>query len=147
ELTENGRDNATDVTLTIDVAESHEGEKGHHILVPRAIICEDRGTGLTHREFLNRFCGAYAESEVHTETDRAGRNGVGTKTYTSISDRIVVRTTTWRATDGADEHRQGPANRPEAVVAAGEVLVGSGDRPLRPAFDAVRPYDEEQGDD
>jgi len=104
ELTENARDNATDVTLTIDVAEWRE-EGGHRFLVPSSIICEDNGTGLTHGEFLNRFCGAYAESEVHTETDRAGRNGVGTKTYTSISDRVIVRTTTGRPTEGLDVHR------------------------------------------
>src|SRR6266550_5697460 len=57
ELTENARDNATEVTLTIDVAEWHDG-----VIVPNSITCEDNGTGLTHDEFLNRFCGAYAES-------------------------------------------------------------------------------------
>ena len=101
ELTENGRDNATEVVLTIDVAEWHD-----RTLVPKSIICEDNGTGLTHDEFLNRFCGAYAESETHHDTDRAGRNGVGTKTYTSIADRIIVRTTTGRPTNGLDEHRE-----------------------------------------
>lgn len=104
ELTENARDNATDVTLTIDVAEYRE-EKGHRVLVPRAIVCEDNGTGLTHEEFLQRFCGAYAESEAHHETDRAGRNGVGTKTYASIAEKVIVRTTTGRPTEGLDEHR------------------------------------------
>jgi hypothetical protein len=32
--------------------------------------------------------------------DRAGRNGVGTKTYTSIADRVIVTTTTGRPTEG-----------------------------------------------
>lgn len=105
ELTENARDNATDITLTIDVAEWRE-EKSHRILVPKAIVCEDNGTGLTHTEFLKQFCGAYSESEAHHDVDRAGRNGVGTKTYTSIADRIVVRTTTGRSTEGLDEHRE-----------------------------------------
>src|SRR5947207_1600485 len=82
------------IDITIDVAEWHE-----RTLVPKSIICEDNGTGLTHDEFLNRFCGAYAESETHHDTDRAGRNGVGTKTYTSIADRIIVRTTTGRPTN------------------------------------------------
>ena len=91
ELTENARDNATEVIVTIDVAEWRDG-----IIVPNSIICEDNGTGLTHDEFLNRFCGAYAESETHHDADRAGRNGVGTKTYTSIAERIIVRTTTGR---------------------------------------------------
>ncbi|MGZ8848363.1 MAG: ATP-binding protein, partial [Pyrinomonadaceae bacterium] len=87
ELTENARDNATDITLTIDVAAWKE-EKSRRILVPRKIVCEDNGTGLTHSEFLNKFCGAYSESEAHHEVDRAGRNGVGTKTYTSIAKRV-----------------------------------------------------------
>jgi hypothetical protein len=104
ELTENARDNATEVSLTIDVAEFRE-EKGHRILIPNSISCEDNGTGLSHQEFLERFCGAYSESEAHHEIDRAGRNGVGTKTYTSISDRIEVRTTTGRPTEGLDQHR------------------------------------------
>src|SRR5206468_10030055 len=34
-----------------------------------------------------------------------GRNGVGTKTYTSIADRVLVTTTTGRLTDGLDSHR------------------------------------------
>ena len=101
ELTENARDNATEVTLTIDVGEWHDG-----VIVPKSITCEDNGTGLTHDEFLNRFCGAYAESEAHHEADRAGRNGVGTKTYTSIAERIIVRTTTGRPTKGLNEHRE-----------------------------------------
>lgn len=106
ELTENARDNATDVTLTIDVAEARDGEKGHHILVPNVIACEDNGTGLSHEDFLTRFCGAYSESEIHSETDRAGRNGVGTKTYASISDRVIVRTSTGRPTEGFNNHRE-----------------------------------------
>jgi hypothetical protein len=103
ELTENARDNATEVTLTIDV-ESSASKDGTTILVPKRIICEDNGTGLTHAEFLNRFCGAFSDSDVHREADRAGRNGVGTKTYTSISDRVLVTTTTGRPTEGLDEH-------------------------------------------
>lgn len=105
ELTENARDNGTNVTLTIDV-ESFEPYKGTFLLKPRRIICEDNGAGLTHSEFLSRFCGAFADSEAHFEIDRAGRNGVGTKTYTSIAESIVVKTTTARATEGLDEHRQ-----------------------------------------
>lgn len=104
ELTENARDNATEVTLTIDVADS-KLEDGVNFLVPKRIICEDNGSGLSHAEFLNRFCGAFSDSEVHQEVDRAGRNGVGTKTYTSISDRVGVTTTTARLTDGLDPHR------------------------------------------
>ena len=99
ELTENARDNATEVTLTIDV-ESCEQRGGIHYLTPNRIICEDNGTGLTHSEFLNRFCGAFSDSDVHREVDRAGRNGVGTKTYTSIADRVIVTTTTARSTEG-----------------------------------------------
>jgi Histidine kinase-, DNA gyrase B-, and HSP90-like ATPase len=105
ELTENARDNATDVTLTLDV-ESSTYEDGTHILVPKRIICEDNGTGLTHFEFLNSFCGAFSDSDVHREVDRAGRNGVGTKTYTSIADRVIVTTTTGRHTEGLDQHRE-----------------------------------------
>ena len=104
ELTENARDNATDVTLTIEVDKS-SADGPHHILIPTRIICDDNGTGLTHEEFLERFCGAYSESESHHETDRAGRNGVGTKTYTSIADKVLVKTTTGRATQGLDQHR------------------------------------------
>ncbi len=104
ELSENARDNATDVTLTIDVAESRREKQGW-VLVPKRVVCEDNGTGLTHAEFLERFCGAYSESEAHHEVDRAGRNGVGTKTYTSIADRVKVETTTARATQGLDAHR------------------------------------------
>lgn len=104
ELTENARDNATDVTITIDV-ESSLQEKGNVVLVPRKIICEDNGTGLTHQEFLNRFCGAFADSDAHFDTDKAGRNGVGTKTYTSIAERVVVKTTTGRMTEGLDQNR------------------------------------------
>src|SRR5690348_12027741 len=77
ELTENARDNATEVTLTVDVASS-ELEDGINFLVPKRIICEDNGGGLSHSEFLTRFCGAFSDSEVHREVDRAGRNGVGT---------------------------------------------------------------------
>ena len=95
ELTENARDNATEVTLTIDV-ESSKLESGINVLIQKRIISEDNGTGLTHSEFLNRFCGAFSDSEVHREVDRAGRNGVGTKTYTSIADRVIVTTTTDR---------------------------------------------------
>lgn len=105
ELTENARDNGTDITLTLDVADSRQ-EGSSTILIPSRIICEDNGTGLTHNEFLNRFCGAYSDSEVHREVDRAGRNGVGTKTYTSIAESVVVTTTTGRPTDGLDAHRE-----------------------------------------
>lgn len=104
ELTENARDNATDVTLTIEVDKCRD-EGSHHILIPKRITCDDNGTGLTHTEFLERFCGAYSESESHHEIDRAGRNGVGTKTYTSIADKVLVRTTTGRPTEGLDQHR------------------------------------------
>jgi|SRR2546426_2004436 len=104
ELTENARDNATDVTLTIEIDKSST-DGPHHILIPKKIICDDNGTGLSHDEFLDRFCGAYSESESHHEIDRAGRNGVGTKTYTSIADKVLVRTTTGRPTDGLDQHR------------------------------------------
>ena len=106
ELTENARDNATDVTLTIDVERS-EQRNGIHYLTPKRIICEDNGTGLTHSEFLNRFCGAFSDSEVHKDIDRAGRNGVGTKTYTSIADRVIVTTTTARSTEGLSTSLQG----------------------------------------
>ena len=99
ELTENARDNATEVTLTVDV-EASEQRGGIHYLTPERIVCEDNGTGLTHAEFLNRFCGAFSDSDVHREVDRAGRNGVGTKTYTSIADRVIVTTTTARPTEG-----------------------------------------------
>src|SRR3984893_16294727 len=105
ELTENARDNATNVTLTLDV-ENSTYEDGTNILVPKRIICEDNGTGLTHFEFLNSFCGAFSDSDVHREVDRAGRNGVGTKTYTSIADRVIVTTTTGRHTEGLDVHRE-----------------------------------------
>jgi len=105
ELTENARDNGTEVTLTLDV-ESYRQDGRDHILIPKRIICEDNGTGLTHSEFLKRFCGAFSDSEGHREIDRAGRNGVGTKTYTSIADRVIVATTTGRPTDGLDEHRE-----------------------------------------
>jgi len=105
ELTENARDNATEVTLTIDIASS-KLEDGITLLLPKRIICEDNGGGLNHSEFLNRFCGAFSDSEVHQEVDRAGRNGVGTKTYTSIADRVIVTTTTARATEGLNLHRE-----------------------------------------
>lgn len=105
ELTENARDNATEVTLTLDI-EEHKQEGPLHFLIPKRIICEDNGTGLTHAEFLNKFCGAYSDSDVHRDVDRAGRNGVGTKTYTSIADRVIVTTTTGRSTEGFDDHRQ-----------------------------------------
>src|SRR5438874_5895345 len=59
ELTENARDNATEVTLTIDVASSTLKD-GVNVLVPRRILCEDNGTGLTHTEFLSKFCGAFS---------------------------------------------------------------------------------------
>jgi hypothetical protein len=104
ELTENSRDNATEVTLTLDIASSKLVD-GKHILIPKRLICEDNGTGLTHHEFLNRFCGAFWDSEGHREVDRAGRNGVGTKTYTSIADRVIVTTTTARSTEGLDSNR------------------------------------------
>jgi hypothetical protein len=104
ELTENARDNATDVTLTLDI-DSSTYQDGIHVLVPKRIICEDNGTGLTHSEFLNRFCGAFSDSDVHREVDRAGRNGVGTKTYTSIADRVIVTSTTARGTEDLDVHR------------------------------------------
>jgi DNA topoisomerase VI subunit B len=93
ELTENGRDNASDVTLVIDVESSRE-ERGTNLITPRKITCVDNGTGLSHEEFLSRFCGAFSDSEIHHEVDRAGRNGVGTKTYGSIADRVIVTTTT-----------------------------------------------------
>lgn len=105
ELTENARDNATDVTFTIDVGASRVKD-GVNVLIPKRIICEDNGTGLSHHEFLNQFCGAFSDSEVHRETDRAGRNGVGTKTYTSIADRVVVTTTTARPTEGLNVDRE-----------------------------------------
>lgn len=103
ELTENARDNSTDLTLTIDVDKSRQ-DGNSHILVPKRITCVDNGTGLTHGEFLEKFCGAYSESESHHEVDRAGRNGVGTKTYTSIADKVLVKTTTARPTEGLDQH-------------------------------------------
>jgi len=105
ELTENGRDNATDVVLNIEIDKSST-EGPHHILIPKKISCDDNGTGLTHCEFLDRFCGAYSESESHHEIDRAGRNGVGTKTYTSIAEKVLVKTTTGRPTEGLDQHRE-----------------------------------------
>ena len=104
ELTENARDNATEVTLNIEV-DSSTFTDGVHVLIPKRIICEDNGTGLTHSEFLTKFCGAYSDSDVHREIDRAGRNGVGTKTYTSIADRVVVTTTTARPTEGLNADR------------------------------------------
>src|SRR5205085_1147819 len=51
-------------------------------------------------------CGAFSDSDVHREVERAGRNGVGTKTYTSIADRANVTTTTARPTEGLDAHRE-----------------------------------------
>lgn len=105
ELTENARDNASDVVLTIDI-EKYREERGIHILTPHKITCKDNGTGLTHLEFLERFCGAFWDSEIHHEIDRAGRNGVGTKTYASIADAVVVGTTTARSTEGLDMHRK-----------------------------------------
>lgn len=104
ELTENARDNATGISLTIDV-QSIRIEGGVHYLTPTQIICEDNGTGLTHHEFLTKFCGAFSESEGHHDTARAGRNGVGTKTYLSIADRVIVCTTTGRPMEGIDQHR------------------------------------------
>src|SRR5262245_27617159 len=116
ELSENARDNATEVTLTIDV-ESSVHKEGIHVLVPKRIICEDNGTGLTHTEFLTKFCGAFSDSEVHRDVDRAGRNGVGTKTYTSIADRVIVTTTTARATEGLDAHRDSLiGNLPKGII-------------------------------
>ncbi len=85
ELTENARDNATEVTLTLEIEDSKQ-DGAIHLLTPKRIICEDNGTGLTDREFLERFCGAYSDSDGPRDVDRAGRNGVGTKTYTSILD-------------------------------------------------------------
>jgi hypothetical protein len=105
ELTENARDNATEISLTIEV-DKIRLEKGKHYLKPKKFLCEDNGAGLTHAEFLNRFCAAFADSESHHETDRAGRNGVGTKTYLSIARRVLVTTTTGRETEGLDEHRE-----------------------------------------
>lgn len=105
ELCENARDNATDVTLTIDVENSRHEKKGW-LLQPKRIVCEDNGTGLAHEEFLLKFCGAFSESDAHHEVDRAGRNGVGTKTYTSIAEKVRVETTTGRLTRGLDEHRE-----------------------------------------
>lgn len=104
ELTENSRDNSTEVTVTIDVQSAKQVD-GKHYLIPQRIICEDNGTGLTHSEFENRFCGAFSDSEGHREVDRAGRNGVGTKTYTSIADRVLVYTTTARPTEGLNDWR------------------------------------------
>ncbi|MGA2185693.1 MAG: ATP-binding protein [Bryobacteraceae bacterium] len=104
ELTENARDNATEVTLTLEIENSTQTGSSH-LLTPKRIICEDNGTGLSHAEFLIRFCGAYSDSDVHRDIDRAGRNGVGTKTYTSIAEKVVVTTTTGRSTEGLDEHR------------------------------------------
>jgi hypothetical protein len=105
ELTENARDNGTEVTLTIEVDRFRQ-DGPNHILIPKRIICEDNGTGLTHSEFLNRFCGAFSDSDGHRDVDRAGRNGVGTKTYSSIADRVIVTTTTGRPTEGLDLHRE-----------------------------------------
>ena len=104
ELTENARDNGTEVTLTLEV-DRHRQDGAGHVLVLKRVICEDNGTGLTHSEFLNRFCGAFSDSDAHRETDRAGRNGVGTKTYTSIADRVIVTTTTGGQTEGIDANR------------------------------------------
>src|SRR5436309_4184516 len=59
ELTENARDNATDITLIIDIERS-EQSGAVHLLIPRRVVCEDNGTGLTHAEFLDRFCGAFS---------------------------------------------------------------------------------------
>ncbi len=122
ELTENARDNATEVTLTIDVG-SASVKDGINVLVPKRIICEDNGSGLTHSEFLNGFCGAYSDSEVHREVERAGRNGVGTKTYTSIADRVVVTTTTARPTEGLDPHR----NQLLSALSAGVAVPSDGE--------------------
>jgi hypothetical protein len=105
ELTENARDNATDVTLSLEIEDCEQAGPVHR-LTPKRIICEDNGTGLSHAEFLQRFCGAYSDSEVHRDVDRAGRNGVGTKTYTSIAERVIVTTTTGRSTEGLDDHRE-----------------------------------------
>ena len=105
ELTENARDNATEVTLTLEIEDSKQ-DGAIHLLTPKRIICEDNGTGLTHREFLERFCGAYSDSDGHRDVDRAGRNGVGTKTYTSIAGRVIVTTTTGRPTEGLEGHRE-----------------------------------------
>lgn len=102
ELTENARDNATEVVLTIDSRE-YRIEKGVTYLTPNRISCEDNGSGMSHEEFCKKFCGAYSYSEAHSETDRAGRNGVGTKTYTSIAEEVKVTTTTARPSQGFDE--------------------------------------------
>jgi len=122
ELTENARDNATEVALIIDIEKSHL-DKGRHYLVPKRIICEDNGSGLTHAEFLNRFCAAFADSESHHETDRAGRNGVGTKTYLSVAGKVLVATTTGRVTEGLDEHSEVLGRQ----IPAGFVLPRDGD--------------------
>ena len=114
ELTENARDNASDVVLTIDIEKYYE-ERGIHVLIPNRITCKDNGTGLTHLEFLDRFCGAFADSDTHHEIDRAGRNGVGTKTYASIADEVLVSTTTARRTEGLDEHRETLAKLPGSL--------------------------------
>src|SRR5580704_5736535 len=73
ELTENAQDNGTEVKLTIDAA-SYEEHEGKLYIRPRKITCTDNGVGLSHAEFLTNFCGAFSDSEIHHEADRAGRN-------------------------------------------------------------------------
>jgi len=57
------------------------------VLVPKRIICEDKGTGLTHSEFLHFDFAAHFLTPMFTAR-LTGRNGAGTARF--YRDRSVI---------------------------------------------------------
>jgi hypothetical protein len=59
-----------------------------------SVIIKDDGCGMHHDTVLERFRGAYQDSDSHSSDSQMGRNGVGVKTAFQYWKTILVETTT-----------------------------------------------------
>jgi Histidine kinase-, DNA gyrase B-, and HSP90-like ATPase len=85
--------NAQDYGSEVHVYLNGNHQKSNQILVT-SIVVTDNGCGMHHDTVLERFRGAYQDSESHTTAFQAGRNGVGVKTCFQFFKNIKVETST-----------------------------------------------------
>jgi hypothetical protein len=89
EIAQNAQDYGTEVHVTLNGV----FEKPHHMKL-NSVVVKDNGCGMSHDTVLERFRGAYQDSESHLSEIQAGRNGVGVKTCFQFFKNINVETTT-----------------------------------------------------
>ena len=100
EITENCMDNESH-NITININGKRCPTNPDNILVD-SICTTDDGSGMDIGVMLERFRGAFFDSESHDRSDKSGRNGVGIKTNLQYWGEIHVSTTTKGKIPGKD---------------------------------------------